>query len=561
MAEVAEARAILVRMASFAGPPSAEWSRAAREPSGFTRYFRTVREHIRLITACTLLTAAAAIAYVEVAPRTYTAEAQLLINPAAQQDTVLFSLPVLHATGDPVQDVLTASALVTTPQVADSVIAALHLDMTAPDLLGKIQSTPLAQSNIIALQATSSSATGAKRLANAFAVAAIAVRTTALHRAIALQLPGLRAGVAALPPAVRNGPGTLGDQLVQLEALQGAPDPTISVAAPATLPSAPTSPRRNLSLAAGLFAGLLLGIGAAFAFDALDPRVRREDQLRERFGEIPVMARIPRVGRRRRSGRLTRRRRSGPLTPLELSGSALEQYRTLRATLGAHASGEPQAYLITGSAPSEGKTTSAINLASVLAQSGNDVILLEADLRRPMIAQSLGLTTYYGTEQVLDDEVSLAEALIPIRLGATSIRVLAAHPHSAEMADRLSLVAARRLVNEAKSQADFIVIDSPPLTAVTDALPVTQVVDEVVVVARIGHTRLSKLSDLWELLAHQGRLPSGIVLIGGAEQDGYGYEYQLKPEEQAWPAPSLSDPEPDREPSASRRIRSRANKA
>ena len=103
------------------------------------------------------------------APKSYTAEAQLLINPASQNDTVLFSLPVLHASGDPTQDVLTASALVTTSQVASSVITRLNLHTTPSALLGKIQANPLAQSNIIAVQATAPTAARAQQLANAFA--------------------------------------------------------------------------------------------------------------------------------------------------------------------------------------------------------------------------------------------------------------------------------------------------------------------------------------------------------------------------------------------------------
>jgi capsular exopolysaccharide synthesis family protein len=514
-----------------AGTPSgATLESSGHEPSAVARYYATVRNHIRLIVACVVVTVAAAVVYVKVAPRTYTATAQLLINPAATDDTVLFSLPVLHSTGDPTQDVLTASALVSTPQTAQATIDALHLHTSASDLLGKITATPMDQSNVVSLEATSSSPREAQRVANGFAAAVVATRTAALHRAIAVIVPGLRTTVARLPPSQRNGTGTLGDQLNQLEQLEAAPDPTISFAAPATLPTSPTSPRTRLSLVVGLFAGLLLGLGAAFSFDALDPRLQREEQLKERFPRALVLARIPGAGVRQ----------PGPLTPLDLPVQAQEQYRTLRATLTVGRGSASQAFLLTGSAPAEGKTTSAINLTAALAQSGENVILIEADLRRPTIAKALGLQKFRSTEEVLNGDVKLTEALTHVTIGTGSFLVLAAHGNRADEADRLSSVAAQWLVDDARRLADYVVIDSPPITAVVDALPIARAVDAVVVTARIGHTRLSKLSELWDLLGHQGTLPSGIVLIGVREQDELGYAYHMRPEPR-WEAPVQGD--------------------
>lgn len=500
-----------------------DWRRRAGERSGFQRYYETLREHVWLIVACTVVTVAAAAAYVAAAPRTYTAQAELLVNPAASQNTVVFPLPVLHTTGDPTRDVLTAAGLVTTPEVARAVIGELHLSETPSQILKKIQASPLGQSNLVALQAQASTAGQAQQLSNAFVTQAIAVRTAALHAALAQVIPGLKASVVALPLGERAGAGSLGDQLGQLKQLQKGRDPTLAPAAPAELPTGPTSPKAKLSIAAGLFGGLILGIGAAFAVGALDPRVRREEQLRELFGSVPVLARVPRVAGTPKPG---------PLLPADLPVTALEGYRTLRTTLATREGRGPRAYLLTSSAPSEGKTTSAIGLAVALAQGGGRVILIEADLRRPMISSALGLKVDVGIEQVLIGEVELGDALTQVRFDGRPLHVLAAHRSGVELADRLSYVVARRLVEDAKGLADFVVIDSPPLTSVIDALPLAQIADEVLVVIRLGQSRLAKLSRLGELLRQQDADPSGLVLIGVTGGAGSGYDYYSATEEQ-----------------------------
>src|SRR5947209_9110474 len=126
--------------------------RSEQEP-GVARYYRTVREHIKLIIACVVLSVAVAAIYTHLATKRYSAEAQMLVSPADPANAALSALPVLHSTSDPTRDTLTAAGLVTTPQVAQAVIAALHLHTTPDELLGKVTATPIGQSNLLALQA------------------------------------------------------------------------------------------------------------------------------------------------------------------------------------------------------------------------------------------------------------------------------------------------------------------------------------------------------------------------------------------------------------------------
>ena len=480
------------------------------------RYYAVLVEQIWIVVACVIIVLGAAAAYVELAPHKYSTSAQMLVDPVTSQDTTLFSLPVLHSSGDPTSDVLTAANLITTPAVADAVVKQLHLKMSGSALLGQVSATPVGQSNLVAVQATSSSPMQAQDIANAFLKQVVATRSANLHAAIATIVPGLKSQVAGLPAADRYSPGSLGAELSDLQQLQISGDPTITPATAADLPSSPSTPKKSLSLAAGLFGGLILGIGAAFAFHALDPRLRRGEQLREIF-DVPTIASIP----REHSGKVAR-----PILPSGMSLGAQEGYRTLRTILTSRAAGESRSFLITGSSPSEGKTTSAIALAVSLAQTGARVILIEADVRRPTIAATLGLKPRFGTEHVLTGATALDKALSVATFDGVSVGVLAVRHAQIELADRLSLSVAQRMIEDATKLANYVVIDSPPLTAVIDALPLAQTANEVLVVARIGISKLNKLNELRNLLVEQGSYPSGVILIGDSSPRDTDYYAQ-----------------------------------
>jgi capsular exopolysaccharide synthesis family protein len=501
-------------MADFGPGHGRDGARSSADSQSLVSYFEILRERVWLILACTLLVLGAAVAYVELAPRQYQAQAELDVQAAASNDAVLSALPVLHQTGAPTEDVLTGASLVTTTTVAGAVASALHLKASPGALLGDISANPIGQASLVAVQATASSPLLAQRLANAFVQQTIATTTAAMHAAINSELPTLKSQILTIPLAQRYGPGSQGDQILELEQLDLQSNPTLTSAASAVLPTSPSSPKRKLTLIAGLFAGLMLGVGAAFAFHAFDPRLRREEQLREIFG-LPILARIPRE-------RLVRR--SGPLLPSELDVAANEGYRTLRTMLaGRGPSSEPRVYLVTGSSPSDGKSTTAISLAAAQAQSGGTPILIEADLRRPTFASVFDLKSFPGIEQVMMGKLELVDALAPVRVGDTSIRVLAAHRWGAELADRLSPSVVRKLIDDAKALSDFVVIDSPPLNAVIDALPFAQLADEVLIVARLEHSRLNKLEELNELLSQHAAHGSGLVLVGGDRPALYYY--------------------------------------
>ena len=501
--------------------PGADWLEPPEEEPSLTRYLATLRQRLWIVIAAVIIATGIAVAYVVTASKEYTAQADLLVSPVSSTAMPAFGLPgLIPQSSDPTRDVETAAQLVTNIEVAARVQHALDSSESARTLLDKVTAVPVSSSNIVAVTATARSPGQAQDLANAFATQAVANLTAELHSAIDQALPSLEARAKGSAGGSPSDPTSIRTAIASLETLRSTPSPSMSVQTKADTPTGPSSPRTKLSIAAGLIAGFVLGIGGAFAAQALDPRLRREEQLRRRY-RLPILARIPNE---------TRTKTNQPLSPFALSPMTLEAYRTLRGTLQARrraAGVESRAILVTGSSPSEGKTTTAINLASALAMAGSSVILIEADLRRPAIGTALDLSADYGLASVLLEDVPLDNALVAVPGFESNLRVLLANYDGGWISELFALPTARGLLEEARAWADYVILDSPPLADVIDALPLAEHADDVVVVVRIGKTYLKKIDQLGELLAENGIKPAGFALVGTARPSRSAYGYYL----------------------------------
>jgi capsular exopolysaccharide synthesis family protein len=483
---------------------SAGWLQPPEEREGLQRYVETLRERLWLILVTVAITTGIAILYVATAAKTYEATADLLITPVSSDDPVLTSLGLLSASADPTRDVQTASRLVTNIDVAEGVSKELDSGESAQALLDKVTAEPVAGSNIVAVTAAAGTPEEAQELANAFATQAVADRSQQMHKQIAGQLERLEAQSGGEQSVGSTGT-SIDSQIAELQVLSSAPDPTIRVQTKASLPSGPSSPKPTLSVIGGIFAGLILGIGAAFAAQALDPRLRREAQLR-RLYKLPILCRIPRESQTGEQ----------PIGPDRVTPVVSEGYRTLRATLtGIEHRRDGNVILVTGSSASEGKTTTAVNLASSLALAGKRVILIESDLRHPVLGGVLKASAEDGgVVSVLLEKQTLSQALIPSETYGPNLQLLLADYTGGWIADLFSIPSAEQLITDARLAADYVIIDSPPLNEVVDALPLARKADSVLLVARLGVTRLDKLGQLTELLAENGVIPTGFALLG-----------------------------------------------
>jgi capsular exopolysaccharide synthesis family protein len=486
---------------------TADWLRPPAEEPALQRYLTTLRERLWMIVLAVIVTTGAAVLYLAVAHKRYEANADLLVTPVSTTDRTLSGLVVIRASSDPTRDVETAARLITARDVAARVNDRLHLNTSPESLLAKVSAVPVAQSNIVTITATDSTPGGAKELANTFAREAIRKRTLKFHDQVEEQIRGLTA---------RLGGGTVDSStLRRLETLRTAPDPTMRVETLADKPGSASWPKPKLTIAVAILGGLILGVAAAFASQVLDPRLRREDQLRRLF-RLPILTRIPKEPGKTGS----------PLSPVDLTPAAAEAYRTLRGTLAASRSRRDgsQSVLVTGASPSEGKTSAAVNLAASLALGGSRVVLIEADLRRPAMRQVFDVESEQGIVSVLIGESSLPNALVTTERYGPNLQVLLADSTGSWTPELLALPAGRQLLDDAKRMADYVVVDSPPLSEVIDALQLAQNVDDVIIVVRLGKSHINKVVRLGELLADNGIKPVGFAMVGTARpRRGEGY--------------------------------------
>jgi capsular exopolysaccharide synthesis family protein len=493
----------------------------ANQREGASRYLAALREHWLLILTLVVVAVGSAAVYSYTAPKKYKAEADLLVTP--QSDSTFDGLPVIRESNGLTSGVLTAARLVQTPQVAERVRTHQSFGLSRNALLASIEVQPVSQSNIIAIIATAGSPTRAADIANAFALGFVNLRKDDFDTALNGTMARLRARIASLPPSQLSTPAAsdLRAQLAQLQTLAGGPDPSVSVASPAVPPSSPSWPRPKLSMAIALLVALLLGAGAALALELFNPRINREDELL--LGHrLPILARVPRVSNSSASRYLTHRGR--------LPAHVWEAYRTLRASLtGAGPDGGyPRTILVTSAIPGEGKTMTSVNLAITMALTGTKVILIDADLRRPMIATVFGAAARANGFGLLllgnaAPELALLEAP-----GTPNLQLLLSNPEHAHLVDLLQRGRLEAVLDQLRDYADVIIIDSPPLTEVGDALPLADVADLVLVAVRLGRSRRDKLDELRRALAQRGVSPAGFVVTTRrrSRKAPYGYSYQ-----------------------------------
>ncbi len=440
-------------------------------------YMRIFRRSWVLIVCATLLGFIGGGAISVLATPRYTAETQLFV--AIQNSGSVQELQQGNTFSQ--ARVQSYVKTVDSPIVLQPVIDSLGLSITAEDLSERVKASTDANTVLINISAGDSSPATAAAIAQAVADSLVRV-VDELEK-----------------------PKTGGTSPIHL-----------SITKPAKAPSFPSSPNTKVNLAVGGLVGLALGLGLALLRATLDNRIRSEADLR-RVTDAPLLGGIA----------FDQETSKNPLVTQTAPQSArAESYRRLRTNLQfANVATHAKTVLVTSSLPGEGKSTTATNLAISLAQAGQSVCLIDADLRRPMVSDYLGLERNVGLTTVLVGELDVNDVLQP--WGDYNLYVLTSGGIPPNPSELLGSDNMKQLIERLERVFDSVIIDAPPLLPVTDAAVLSQHVGGVVVVAGAHILRLQELQKSLAALRMVDSNLLGVVMnrVAAKGPDAYSYGY------------------------------------
>lgn len=323
---------------------------------------------------------------------------------------------------------------------------------------------------------------------------------------------------AALANAVAASFETVVEDELEARTSPGATTVRVVTAQPALVPTQPASPDPPLWVALGTLAGAAAGVAVAVARTALDTRLRSAD-------EIAEVVDAPRLGEIVHS---TDAARFPAMVAARPHSAAAEGFRALRTNVSfLPAEGGGRTVAVTSAIPGEGKSTVAANLASAVAETGMRVALVDADLRKPTVADRFGIEGGVGLSDVLAGRLPLSEAMQP--WGETPLFLLPAGALPPNPAELLGSHAMGLVADELRAVFDVVVFDAPPLLAVTDAAVLARGLTGALLVVRTTHARRAQVADAIASLAAADARLLGVVVNGmpstGVAGTAYGAYY------------------------------------
>jgi capsular exopolysaccharide synthesis family protein len=454
-------------------------------------YLRIAARHWWLILAGGALGLATGFGIVLTSAKEYTASAQIFVATAAAADSSQL------AAGNTFTEARVQSyvSIASSPRVTEPVIHDLNLPVTPTQLASQISASARVNTVLLDITVHDRSPDQAARLANAVA--------TQFSRVVA-----------------------------DLEDTSGSGRSPVklTVTRPATVPTAASSPRVTLDLTLGLLVGVVLGLGSAVLRKTLDSSVASPDDL-EQTAEAPVLAV---VGFDKRASREPIALRA------DAHGPRAEAFRQLRTNLQfINIDQRPRVIAVTSPLPAEGKTSTALNLAATLAEAGFSVCLVEADLRKPGLAATLGLIGDVGLTTVLVGKATVEQVTQNAR---PNLAVITSGPIPPNPSELLLSAQTGSVLQQIAQKADYTVIDSAPLLPVADGAETAALADATLLVVRSGKTTRHQVRQAVEVMAKVNKRPMGTLLnmarSSGPDSYLYTHYYAYRQSHDTAPAPA-----------------------
>lgn len=378
------------------------------------------------------------------------------------------------------QRVASYSELVTSEALAARVLGVLPLNLTPSQLAAKVKASSTPDTVLLDITVTDASPSTARDIANAMAT-------------------------------------ELTTQVEELEtpADGGSPSAGVKTFQQAEASAAPVTPKTKRNLALGAAVGLLLGIALAVLRDRLDNTIKGRREIEAISGKA-LVGTIP----------FDKERKAHPAVDFQdlTQSASAEAFRELRTNLQfLEVDHPPRVIVVTSAIPSEGKTTTAVNLAVALAEAGHHVALVEGDLRRPRVSKYMGLIGSVGLSTVLAGQATVEEVLQPTKY--EGLQAMASGPIPPNPSELLGSEASRALLVELRSRFDYVIVDGAPLLPVTDSAVLTTHADGALLVTRYGHTKSNELARAISNLETIGARVLGVVLALTPSKKGDMYSY------------------------------------
>jgi len=450
-------------------------------------YLTSIRKHWLWVVFLTLLVTAGVAAVSMTTPPVYKSTAVLFVSMNTGRSATDLNQGAAYTQSQ----MSSFGRMASMPVVLEPVVEDLGLNVTARQLARNI-STESAESMLF-VSATSGSPEMAQMLAQAVANV-------------------LSTQIEEVSPKIADGDREVSTVLA-------------TVVDPAAVPSSPSAPNTVRNVMAAMFAGLLLGLLAAVLRDVLDTRVRTREDV-DSTAKVPVLGIVAATGPRRRNDKNESR-------ALRSDGPQAEDVRRVRANLQMVGRvDESQVFVFSSALPGEGKSFCATHAAAAFAAAGSRVLLIDADLRRPTVATYLGISGHAGLTEVLLGRGRFGELC---QQYAPNLAVLASGAIPPNPAELLSSPAFADLIDLVRKHFEVIVIDSPPLLPVADAIAVSRVATGVVMVVDVTRTRRAQLVQSVEAVRLGGGRVLGAILnrtkMGEGSSSAYGYSSRQETDE------------------------------